>query len=292
MADLETDQVMYSSKPVPASTKAVAFCCPIVEANLILNPIPDPDADTDSIATSAHGEYSRGAGLVDDQNEERTPTQKLFQVGYEETLNSEIENDFSNLPKIVMDKVPTNDMSLSRTNSQPSVAVTNLYQAGPPGAVVMTEPEDDVLRARSSSIPARKYNESDGRERRKSQELELAQSANPIPTVQTSPASLTPYMNSLPAHRSSSETVLNRQGQPASLTGSLQSLDDSASGDLDIMSIDSDSSEGFVAAAMRMDRASIASSSQGGLEIESESGLGKFRYSVSSILFCLSQLCC
>ncbi|XP_072030655.1 bridge-like lipid transfer protein family member 3B [Amphiura filiformis] len=272
MADIESDQVMYSSKPLPPNTKGIAFCCPIIEANLILNPIPDTDADSDSIGTSAHGEYTAREGVLDDQIEGTVP--RMFEVGYEDSdlQNTGFDIDNVQLPKIVTDKPETD--TFARTSMLP--------QGGPPGAVVMPDSEQDVQRGRSASIPLKKYYaDSDERERRKSQENLGPNESNPIPTIQT----LAPDSTSLPPHRSNSESVLNRispipgQGNQLSLglhnnksmTGSMTSLDDAASIDIDILSIDSDSSEGYAAAAMRM---STHSGSQSGLEVESESGFG------------------
>ena len=278
MTDMESDQELYSCKQIPVSSKAVAFCCPKIEANLILNPVPEPDADNDSIATSAHGEYTTEGVPLEDQSEDgQSRSSKLFDIVDEDDYNS------TQLPRIVMDKPPGDDLSpMTRTSSQPT-----MMQGGPPGAIVLQEMEGDAShRGRSASIPHRKSRESDDRERRKSQELG-ANNPSPtppaIPTIQTTPSLIAPISTSMPPHRSSSESLLTqanalqRQNNQLSFlasqstlaTGSMTSLDD-----MDVMSIDSDSSEGFTAANMM--RLS-AGSSQGGLEVESESGIGKFR---------------
>ncbi len=272
MADIECDQVMYSGKPIPPNTKGIAFCCPIIEANVILNAIPDPDADSDSIGTSALGEYSAREGV-----DYQSGGSKMFEVGYDDStdLQSTGYDDNQQLPKIVTDTYEAGsniDIEFTRTSDQSAYM---LPQGGPPGAVVMPDSEQDVHRGRSASIPMKKYYaaDSDDRERRKSQENLGSNQTSPVPTIQT----LAPDSTSLPPHRSNSESVLNRMGPIPGhgnhLTGSMTSLDDTASIDTDIMSIDSDSSEGYAAAALKMSTPS--GGSQSGLEVESESGIGR-----------------
>ncbi|XP_038052291.1 UHRF1-binding protein 1-like isoform X2 [Patiria miniata] len=288
---LEADQNMFASKdrPVPLLSQVVAFECPDIEASIVMPPIPG-DEDTDeepveggagdlpngrtSASLSEMGSASDVGASTDSVRNDKPKTDKDF--AYEDKVLTQSASDKgspdSDIPTVeISSSSPVKEFrggSIGSTEAgaflqQESVVPNN----GPPGAVLIT---DNAPARTHSRQPSDASSTGSRSQRRKSQEMLLTtHSASGSPVFRNSDSTHPP--------RSSSQSDLARVHQfsfsslqeikTGSRAESMTSLDESV--DLDIISLSSDSSEGFVM-AVKGDGQSVSSGH--GTETESDAG--------------------
>ena len=293
-----------TDKPVPLISRVVAFEAPDIEATLIMPPIPGDEDDDEDKDNGITGDGSIGrtstslselgstcdvtVANIGEMDMKITMEQKPMTsevISEEKSARvSEKGSPDSDIPTVeISDSSPVKEL---RTGSFGSVdssiepqrqdGASKASIGGPPGAVVVTE---EVSMKRCSSL-SHSQQPSDSptivsqSQWRKSQEvLTTSQSASGSPVFRNIDVSHPPRSSSQSDlarvhHTQMSFSSLQQLESNSSKASSLTSLDESA--DLDIISLSSDSSEGFVM-AVKTDGQSLGSS-QGA---ETDSDIGK-----------------
>ena len=291
---MEADQNMFVSKdkPAPLISRVVAFEAPDILATLVMPPIPGEEDDEDDKEDAIKGDSSLGrtgttlsdvgstSDAVESNVNNKTDEKHLTNDERSSGAPDEGSPD-SDIPTVeISDSSPIKDLTTERFQGT-QFDVTSKASAGapisggPPGAVVVSE-EMSVKRSSSisqSRLPSDSSTLSNQSQRRKSQEVLTSHSASGSPVFRNTDLGQPPRSSSQSDlarvhHTQMSFSTLQQMESNSSKASSLTSLDESV--DLDMISLSSDSSEGFVM-AVKTDGQSLGSS-QG---TETDSDIGK-----------------
>ncbi|XP_071809509.1 bridge-like lipid transfer protein family member 3B isoform X1 [Asterias amurensis] len=300
---MEADQNMFVSKdkPAPLISRVVAFEAPDILATLVMPPIPGEEDDKDDKEDAIKGDSSLGrtgttlsdvgstSDAVESNVNNKTDDKHLTNDERSSGAPDEGSPD-SDIPTVeISDSSPIKDLTTERFQGT-QFEVTSKASAvapisgGPPGAVVVSE-EMSVKRSSSisqSRLPSDSSTLSNQSQRRKSQEVLTSHSASGSPVFRNTDLGQPPRSSSQSDlarvhHTQMSFSTLQQMESNSSKASSLTSLDESV--DLDMISLSSDSSEGFVM-AVKTDGQSLGSSQ--GTETDSDIGQDQSKVSTES----------